>query len=1284
MNKIKSIILFFIVFSIILCGTDGTIRGQVADDEGAPLIGAQIYIPQLGKGTTADVDGNYIMINIPVGEYEVRCQMIGYQTNILTGTTVTMDQTTWLNFALPVSAIEGDVVRVSSQKRLVEKGTTSKKITVNQEAIETLPIKDVSDLYNLQSGVVKVESKAAGIPDHSERGLEEVHVRGGRSGEIAYMIDGMYIRNPIFGGIGNGTRLNKFAIREFDWQPGGFNAEYGDAMSAVSNLHTMTGGSDFSYKFQYETSLLGSALGSRYDELRDYHDYNIGLGGTLPFNDDIKIWASAQSTSSGNFSLYKFDDFVYSGQYPEDNTFALELMLYQQNDPEGFETDRYNYTWPWDNVSGYRGFGFDNTVDYFGKLGWDLSSQLKLTFSYWNVEAHRKSFNSDFIYWDDGRQELFRDTERHALEINHTISQKSFYTIRASRFVQDQFIGVRHADSDNDGYPDWFEWRYPAGFSQWSDPYNEQITPYHLDNEELIPLIDQRDGNGPEDFTSGWYYGMTPGNYNWNIAEDFIDANENGLCDFCPGTDSYGQGQSEFNLENDINSNGIWDGPVLLEEAIYRDGDYWLTPEMYINSEPFDDVDGGWLVHEGLSPTQTTEPFNAQLTYFAAATPGEDPAPLYFVNWNEEKIFGGSDEFYSTSTAETHEIRFDFTSQITNRWRTRFGVDYKTHRLNFYEIKKPWEGSSANRQRFAERWDDYGVDRTEWVESPCSQPDLGEGNGVWDAPGFYTNPCNDQLEYFPGEIYDDFNEDGKWNDYVEPEEFAAYFQNTYEVPWMVVNVGVRLDAVQYNTKIWADANGNFSPYNPNFYFDCGSDINITTGEAMCPGDSYVLSSGFNVSGSGSEANSSIGVNVVVRDNEFYAGYEVDPETGEYVIAGYDPDNGNPLYDTTELAELIDQVYCQDCSSTQLQQMLQDSLIISMSNLDEMTGNDIWDEGELTTDNISETTPDSKVIFKPSKWLYKVSPRLGISHVISDGATFTFNYGLYYQTPIYEFIYRNVSKLEDPGSAFEDAGNSGSSIGNATMTAGRTQSYELAFNMEITREWAFTAGVWVKDMDQLTTAAQYSSGVYEFKVAKNGDFGTAIGFDFTVENRGSMFNTTVQYTYSTAKASSEYDAAAFGTVEVDAPKQETLMPYDRTHDLTLSLYSTKLPFGFNGGITAFFQSGQPYTGVRWSGDKPEEDLLNKYGKRAPNLVTMDLSLSKEVQLRDHRLMLGMNVYNLFDKPYTIDIYPITGNADKPGEYYEKNIARNISGSFYDRPWMYSSNREINFFIRIDFK
>ena len=99
---------------------------------------------------------------------------------------------------MSIAAIEGDVVYVTGERPLVEKGSTSKKITMNKEAIENLPIRNVSELYNLQSGVVRVQSRSTGIPDHEERGLQEVHVRGGRTGEIAYMIDGLYIRNPIY------------------------------------------------------------------------------------------------------------------------------------------------------------------------------------------------------------------------------------------------------------------------------------------------------------------------------------------------------------------------------------------------------------------------------------------------------------------------------------------------------------------------------------------------------------------------------------------------------------------------------------------------------------------------------------------------------------------------------------------------------------------------------------------------------------------------------------------------------------------------------------------------------------------------------------------------------------------------------------------------------------------------------------------------------------------------------------------------------------------------------
>jgi len=66
---------------------------------------------------------------------------------------------------LPVAAVEGDEVEVLGTRPLVEKGTTAKKITVDKEAIQSLPIRDMSELYSLQSGVVKVESKTRGIPN---------------------------------------------------------------------------------------------------------------------------------------------------------------------------------------------------------------------------------------------------------------------------------------------------------------------------------------------------------------------------------------------------------------------------------------------------------------------------------------------------------------------------------------------------------------------------------------------------------------------------------------------------------------------------------------------------------------------------------------------------------------------------------------------------------------------------------------------------------------------------------------------------------------------------------------------------------------------------------------------------------------------------------------------------------------------------------------------------------------------------------------------------------------
>ncbi len=1132
------------LMGIVFAGTDGTIRGRVTDLDGNGLPGAQVYIPELAIGAVADVDGNYLILNVPVGTYNVTVMMLGYQKQTISNVRVMMDETVWLNFKLPIAAIEGEEVEVVAQRPMVEKGVTSKKITVSKEAIESLPIRDLNELYTLQSGVVRVESRTQGIPDYEERGLEEVHVRGGRTGEIAYLIDGMYIRNPIYGGIGNGTRLNLFAVKEFDWQPGGFNAEYGDAMSAVSNMHTYSGGDAFSYHMKYETSSVGAALGSRYDELRAYNDFNIGFGGSLFGSKKLYYWLSGQLTDNGHYRVYKFDDIVYKRLPGQVNFYDVPDF----NDPNYqtiLDQNRNNLVQPWDQVPGFRGFGFDRTWDVFTKLTYKFSNKLRMSLAYWQVAAHRKGFNPRYLYWDVGQGELFRDTRRYALEINQSLTSKTFYTFRYSRFIQDQFQGVRWRDSDKDGYPDWFEWRHPAGpNTSVSDAYNPYIIPYSItENGDTIHYtqLDQR---------SGWYYGAEPGIYNWEVAEEFTDLNGNGIWDV---------GEPWIDKEGPEYTDGQWDGPELVETLQFRDGSYWLAPEMYEDYEPFYDyrvVDFIWE----LDPAMGQFAFSRGTRYS-----GEEFDPYYYMPtyyndaWKEDRAFGGHDRYYASSRAVTNEFRFDITSQVTDKLKLRTGIDYKSHKLNFYEVKYPWLGEGAFIQTFAEYWQDTGPDGLLPFDQEYEGPDYGEGNGRWD----------------PGEAYADANKNGKWDDYREPEELAGYIQTTFEVPWMVINAGIRMDAVNYNTQVWADTNGNFSPGKPWYYSD-------------------------------------------------------------------------------------------------------------------MNGNNQWDPDE----EVSEFAglAQQKVLFTDSKWTYKLSPRLGFSHVITDKATFTFNYGLYYQTPVYQNVYLNTNRLEDPEQLFEEGEGL---IGNATMNSMRTQSYSFAFNVQVGQYWRYSVGAWVKNMDQWVTYKNSRSGVYQYKVFSNGDYGSARGIDLTLENRGHLLNTLIQYTYSIAKGNSEYDWAAAEGLYVDAPSQEYRMPYDRPHDLTVSIYS-HLPYGIVAGFTGFYQSGYPYTPWIFNGRDPVEDVKNKNSKRAPAYKNVNIAISKAFTYYGQKISLGLNVFNVFNIMNAIDIWPLTGKPDDPGQYYldyvglpgtdpnHQGVRADKSGSFYDQPWKFSHPREINFFVRLDFE
>ena len=64
-KRYVNIVCFFLLsVTFLFSGTEGQIRGKITNVEGESLIGAQIYIEELGLGAVADLHGNYIILNI--------------------------------------------------------------------------------------------------------------------------------------------------------------------------------------------------------------------------------------------------------------------------------------------------------------------------------------------------------------------------------------------------------------------------------------------------------------------------------------------------------------------------------------------------------------------------------------------------------------------------------------------------------------------------------------------------------------------------------------------------------------------------------------------------------------------------------------------------------------------------------------------------------------------------------------------------------------------------------------------------------------------------------------------------------------------------------------------------------------------------------------------------------------------------------------------------------------------------------------------------------------------
>lgn len=278
MNKKAAVLALIVLPALIFAQTSGKVSGVVTDENGAPLAGANVLLVGTTQGTATDAEGQYYLLDVPVGVYSVRSQYIGYKAYQVDNVHVSADLTTWLDFKLEVAALAGEEVVVTAEKPIINLTSTNTNRIIDSEVIENLPLRNVQSLVNLQTGVV------------------DGHVRGSRTGDNAYYVDGVLVRNNWSGG--NLTAgISKSGTQEVSVQTGGFSAEYGSANGGVVNITSKSGSDKWTGSFEYVTDV-GAESGKNKDGLYSfgYNLMNFDAGG--PVGDKLRFYFNVEKFST--------------------------------------------------------------------------------------------------------------------------------------------------------------------------------------------------------------------------------------------------------------------------------------------------------------------------------------------------------------------------------------------------------------------------------------------------------------------------------------------------------------------------------------------------------------------------------------------------------------------------------------------------------------------------------------------------------------------------------------------------------------------------------------------------------------------------------------------------------------------------------------------------------------------------------------------------------------------------------------------------------------------------
>lgn len=221
-NYIVKYVHLLILFSLLFLSevyASGKIVGKVIDKStGEPLIGANVMIVELAVGASTDTNGEFLIINVRPGKYSIKATYIGYTQLTKTDVEVATNRTIAVDFELSIQAFEQEELIVTAERPAVVKDLTASEQILDSESLSKSFVRSIPEALETQTGVF------------------QGYYRGATQVEVLYRLDDISLNSGLFSD--NYTGLNTSTIQEIAVLTGGYNAEYGNARSAVIDVTT--------------------------------------------------------------------------------------------------------------------------------------------------------------------------------------------------------------------------------------------------------------------------------------------------------------------------------------------------------------------------------------------------------------------------------------------------------------------------------------------------------------------------------------------------------------------------------------------------------------------------------------------------------------------------------------------------------------------------------------------------------------------------------------------------------------------------------------------------------------------------------------------------------------------------------------------------------------------------------------------------------------------------------------------------------------------------------------